>query len=647
MFVQLLSALILFVIPIVAYLYAQKKRNTLRNHAVFMVFMGLIFTWTLYVPLHEGGHVIFANLSGIQVTEIVLFFVSETGIRKPAVGLNIDNIDNPLFTLRYVASWAGGILMVSLIFSFISILLYFRRREVLYFSILPILKSFFEIDDLNAISTLIRNWIVPYFVLCGSLLLLIHFFKMSSMLKKEVKVPKRLMFSLSATAIFAVLFWINPLYDVVLLISPLGVCLSQIRMILVIQILGTDLAELWRTLITALGISATATGVWVTSAALIGLCIAVIVFLSNLVQSIRNEGATEEEKDYFRKFLDDLYIEAAGEYKPMIIIRSKDNFLYHKFPKWSLKKDKSTPLLLRGNFDLLKYLAKKLGSTVNINMYEFVERKPLPHLRLFLRLLETMPRSLILILGRSLLVRKLVIKSRIPQRIRAKYVMLYYGLTPYLIIRSSKGNVNIKRDFLITPNYPITYESIKDHENIRAKMKHLKPEVKYSLRSLWNFLKNIRHFRDTLTKAILAESRKIRREHSEIHHRCLEVQNELNWRQLIERRYFRPAVLAILFYPQRHGIPHNRADMFFTSSRLTLLRELQSAIERLMTAVFIFAFTISLSVLGISQSMPNFLIVISLIIYTSAWFFVLSSIRTTWKAVSAKDEQENIERETF
>jgi len=238
MFVQLLLALILFVLPIVGYLYAQKKWNTLRNHAVFMVFIGLIFTWTLYVPLHEVGHVIFANLSGIQVTEIVLFFVSETGIRKPAVGLNIDNIDNPLFTLRYVASWAGGILMVSLIFSFLSILLYFRRREVLYFSILPILKSFFETDDLNAISTLIRNWIVPYFVLCGSLLLLIHFFKMSSMLKKEEKVPNRLMFSLSATTIFAVLFWINPFYDIALFISPLGVCLSQIRMILVIQILG-------------------------------------------------------------------------------------------------------------------------------------------------------------------------------------------------------------------------------------------------------------------------------------------------------------------------------------------------------------------------------------------------------------------------
>jgi len=152
MFVQLLSPLIFFVLPIVVYLSAQKRGSKLRNHIAFMVFMGLIFTWTLYYSLHEGGHVIFANTSSIQVTEMVLFFVTETGMRKPAVGLNIDYIDNPLYTPRYIFSWAGGVLMVSLIFSFLSILFYFRRRNALYFSVLPILKSFFEIGDLTSIS---------------------------------------------------------------------------------------------------------------------------------------------------------------------------------------------------------------------------------------------------------------------------------------------------------------------------------------------------------------------------------------------------------------------------------------------------------------------------------------------------------------
>ena len=238
MFVQLLSSLILFILPIAVYVFAQKKWSMLRNRIAFMTFVGLIFTLTIYIPLHEGGHVIFANISGIQVTEVVLFFVSDTGIKEPAVGVNLDNIDNPLFTSRYVFSWAGGILTASMIFLFLSILFYFKKQDALYFSVLPILRSFFEINDLNSISILIQYRIVPYFVLFGFLLLFIYFLKMSFALKKETRVSKRLAFSLSLAVGFVMFFLDNPFYYVALVISSLGVYLSQIEIVWVTQFFG-------------------------------------------------------------------------------------------------------------------------------------------------------------------------------------------------------------------------------------------------------------------------------------------------------------------------------------------------------------------------------------------------------------------------
>jgi len=52
---------------------------------LFLFILGLTFSFTVYPPIHEAIHLLFAYVSGVPVSKIVWWFLTDSGIQTPYV----------------------------------------------------------------------------------------------------------------------------------------------------------------------------------------------------------------------------------------------------------------------------------------------------------------------------------------------------------------------------------------------------------------------------------------------------------------------------------------------------------------------------------------------------------------------------------
>jgi len=120
------------------------------------LFLGLIFLFTLFSPLHEFGHLLIATLDGAQIHSVAWFpYIDETGIHSANINVNEFTFSSILILIFFEFA---GLLITFTPFPLLFIYLHHRKSAWWTFVFIQVMASFaVASNDLLNVGRILQN----------------------------------------------------------------------------------------------------------------------------------------------------------------------------------------------------------------------------------------------------------------------------------------------------------------------------------------------------------------------------------------------------------------------------------------------------------------------------------------------------------
>jgi len=113
---------------------------------IFLFFLGLTFTFTIYSPIHEAIHYLLAYASGAPVRKVEWWFWTNSGFRNPYTNIDFTSKNITLIIITYIAPF----LVLGIAFTTLWYIWFIRKSFWIYFACVPLSFNFaLSHDDLG------------------------------------------------------------------------------------------------------------------------------------------------------------------------------------------------------------------------------------------------------------------------------------------------------------------------------------------------------------------------------------------------------------------------------------------------------------------------------------------------------------------
>jgi len=105
---------------------------------MFLLLLGMSFVFTIYSPIHEGIHLLFAHVSGAPISEVKWWLLTDSGIENPCVTIDFTSMSVQVV----VASYMAPFLVLSFVFTTLWYIWYVRKSLWMFFACVPLSLNF-------------------------------------------------------------------------------------------------------------------------------------------------------------------------------------------------------------------------------------------------------------------------------------------------------------------------------------------------------------------------------------------------------------------------------------------------------------------------------------------------------------------------